>query len=366
MTVPVAKRQHFLALDLLRGVAALAVLFLHWLEGNSNPWFHNSHLAVDFFFMLSGFVMVYAYTERLKQGLGLWNFFVLRVIRLYPLIVVGIVLGFIRFFLKATITQDATMPLSWLVTKFVQNLFMIPNFQDGLSGDMFILNLALWSLFFEFLAYILFGLFMYRAKLYVLVAITAVAGIGVWGWLYQDFDSTRRTISALDYTGLGYVSGFCRVMFSFTLGLLTFEIYKRVKIHINLNGWIFAGLFFAFLCLPKGATPSNSAFFIMLFVFPALICLAAEAYIPAKTEALATTFGDLSYPLYVVHTPIIWVLSGLLKTLHLETIPDIWFGIIILPSAVIASYVAFHVYDKPVRAYLMQLYRNSKKRPIKA
>ncbi|CAL4869854.1 hypothetical protein MMA231_04146 (plasmid) [Asticcacaulis sp. MM231] len=360
MTELPAKRQHFLALDLLRGIAALAVIFLHWLEGNGNPWFHNSHLAVDFFFILSGFVMAYSYTDRLKAGLGLGRFLILRLIRLYPLIIIGILLGFVRFALKTMATHDPSMPMSWLVVKMVQNLFMIPNFQDGLSADMFILNLALWSLFFEFLAYILFGLFMYRSSLVVLLAIAIVGGIGVWGWMVQEFGPVKATLPWLEFEKLGYVSGFSRVMLSFTMGLLTFEVFKRMPRTLKVNGWIYAAVLFVFLSLPVGALPVNLVFLILVLGFPALIVLAAMAYIPDRGQKLATLFGDLSYPLYVVHTPILWTLSGLFKILHLNVpFSEIGYGVVILPCAILASYLAFKFYDEPVRAYLTKLYKQA-------
>lgn len=84
----------FTLLDGLRGVAAIAVVILHSispldLEKNYIP---HAHLAVYFFFALSGFVIAHAYESRI-QKIGPAKFMVLRLIRLYPLLFVGITLG---------------------------------------------------------------------------------------------------------------------------------------------------------------------------------------------------------------------------------------------------------------------------------
>ena len=93
---PLPTKQHFTALDGLRGVAALVVVIFHFMEmviGNYSKLFiGHGWLAVDFFFCLSGFVIGYAYDDRIG-AMGIWAFLKIRLIRLHPLVVFGSVLG---------------------------------------------------------------------------------------------------------------------------------------------------------------------------------------------------------------------------------------------------------------------------------
>ena len=95
-TTKLQSKHHFSTLDGLRGVAAIAIVVFHFMEIAYSDFTKNfiahGFLAVDFFFCLSGFVMAYAYDDRLK-GMGLMAFFKARIIRLHPLVVLGGVLG---------------------------------------------------------------------------------------------------------------------------------------------------------------------------------------------------------------------------------------------------------------------------------
>ena len=100
-------KPHYNLLDGLRGVAALIVVWYHVHEGYSfasgDPiitGLNHGYMAVDFFFILSGFVIGYAYDDRWKKGFTLGDFFRRRLIRLHPMIVMGFVLGLITFCLQ--------------------------------------------------------------------------------------------------------------------------------------------------------------------------------------------------------------------------------------------------------------------------
>src|SRR6478609_5352395 len=95
-------KQHFAILDGLRGVAALGVVVFHFMEwifpDPSKNFIGHGFLAVDFFFCLSGFVIGYAYDDRIQE-MGRGAFFKARLIRLHPLVVLGSVLGLLGFLL---------------------------------------------------------------------------------------------------------------------------------------------------------------------------------------------------------------------------------------------------------------------------
>ena len=103
-----APKPHYAALDGLRGVAAVMVVLFHMFEGSASDFqFHmdqiinHGYLSVDFFFMLSGFVIGYAYDDRWEK-MNLWNFCKRRLVRLQPMVVMGMLLGGILFYIQGS------------------------------------------------------------------------------------------------------------------------------------------------------------------------------------------------------------------------------------------------------------------------
>src|SRR5271156_4792125 len=121
-----SERQHFATLDGLRGVAAIIVLALHVLgplvDISLTP---HAGLAVDFFFCLSGFVIGYAYEDRLLKTMSFLEFATARVIRLYPLIIAGLLLGAMTFIVKAVISHQPAFAPRFL-TAFALEAFLRP------------------------------------------------------------------------------------------------------------------------------------------------------------------------------------------------------------------------------------------------
>lgn len=107
-------KAHYDLLDGLRGVAALMVIWYHIFEGYAFAGgsiietFNHGYLAVDFFFILSGFVIGYAYDDRWGRNLTMKNFFKRRLIRLHPMVIMGAVLGAITFCLQGCVQWDGT------------------------------------------------------------------------------------------------------------------------------------------------------------------------------------------------------------------------------------------------------------------
>ena len=103
-TIYLASKPHYEILDGLRGVAAVMVVAFHLLEAHSGgnhlaQIINHGYLAVDFFFMLSGFVIGYAYDDRWNR-MSIGTFFKRRVIRLHPMVIMGSIIGALFFFLQ--------------------------------------------------------------------------------------------------------------------------------------------------------------------------------------------------------------------------------------------------------------------------
>ncbi len=152
-------KPHYELLDGLRGVAALVVIWYHIFEGFAtsplDQHVNHGYLAIDFFFILSGFVIGYAYDDRWKQSLTIRNFFKRRLIRLHPMVILGAVLGATTFRVQGCEKWDGTpVSVSMLMIALLLNLFLIPAVPETSpevrgNGEMYPLNGPSWSLFFE-------------------------------------------------------------------------------------------------------------------------------------------------------------------------------------------------------------------------
>ena len=160
-------KPHYVLLDGLRGVAALLVIWYHVFEGFAtspiDQKFNHGYLAVDFFFILSGFVIGYAYDDRWKTTMTQKEFFKRRLIRLHPMVVMGAVLGAITFCIQGCEQWDGTrVSISMVMVAMLLNLFLIPAVpgtgpEVRGNGEMYPLNGPSWSLFFEYIGNILYA-----------------------------------------------------------------------------------------------------------------------------------------------------------------------------------------------------------------
>lgn len=150
----------YLALDAMRGLAAIAVLLYHFtMHSGGTVVFASAPLAVDLFFCLSGFVIAHAYQDRIIAGLNLTSFLRLRLVRLYPAYLVGFVIGVYALALKQSGGQ-ADISIGGLIGSAVCNLLYLPfpgphsvvMYDDLIPGSIFPVNDPAWSLFFEFVA----------------------------------------------------------------------------------------------------------------------------------------------------------------------------------------------------------------------
>ena len=182
-------KPHYALLDGLRGAAALMVVWYHvfegfaFAEGSAIDVFNHGHLGVDFFFMLSGFVISYAYDNRWKADssnrLTTGNFFKRRLIRLHPMLIMGAIIGFITFLIQGGVKWDGTeTPFAWTIVALVLTMLFIPAYPGAGydvrgNGEMYSLNGPSWSLFFEYIGNILYALFIRRLNNKALAVLTA-------------------------------------------------------------------------------------------------------------------------------------------------------------------------------------------------
>jgi peptidoglycan/LPS O-acetylase OafA/YrhL len=340
-------KPHFVVLDGLRGVAALGVVIFHFMEmviwNYSKLWIGHGFLAVDFFFCLSGFVMGYAYDDRLGK-MGLWRFLKARLIRLHPLVVLGAVLGLIAFYVNPFGITPGYGP-GKMALMFAASLLLIPyGAMKERSQNLFSLNAPAWSLFWEYVANVVFGIVLYRMKRGMLIALTVVAAV-LLCWAGHRAGNLSGGWSARNFW-----DGGARVAFSFMAGLLVYRMGWRLRTRLGFGA--LSLLLMLALTMPYATGGWIREAAVIMVYFPLLLVLGAGATVSPKVERLCRFSGDLSYPLYMTHYSVIWIWGDFAEKHQLATrgiASEVTLGVI---TMVLFACLVMVAYDKPVRAYL--------------
>lgn len=340
-------KQHFEILDGLRGVAALAVVIFHFMEwvypDSSKNFIGHGFLAVDFFFCLSGFVIGYAYDNRIGK-IGTWEFFKLRLIRLHPLVVLGSVLGLAGFFLDP-FAAPVVYSASKLALLFLCSLFLIPlPIMEDRAFNLFGLNAPSWSLFWEYVANIFYALVLYKAGRRLLAVLTILAAAGI---CYVSYRSGNLLGG---WSKDNVADGGVRVAYSFLAGLFLYRSNWIIKNKLGFAG-LAVLLSLAFL-MPGTKWNWLTEPLVVLIYFPLLVSLGAGSGLSAQWKKLCRFSGNISYPLYMTHYAAIWVFGN--YYLHAKpTTGELPY--IIIPGViflVVVAYLAMVLYDLPLRKWL--------------
>jgi Predicted acyltransferases len=361
-----SSKPHYEILDGLRGVAALLVVLFHVFEVHSHgdhtkQIINHGYLAVDFFFLLSGFVLAYAYDDRWEK-MSLKDFFKRRIIRLQPMIIVGTIIGAALFYF-----QDSPglgwggiheVPVWKMVLVAFIGFTLIP-VGKGLDirgwNEMHPLNGPAWSLFLEYIANIAYALVLHRTtKLVLTILVIIAAGVTI----HYAFTNLNGDIiggwSIDDPTQLKI--GFIRLTFPFLAGLLLARIGK---LRYTKNAFLLASLLLiVFLSVPHLGGDDhiwNRLFecFCLIIVFPFVIWLGAGGKVHGnKASKICKFLGDISYPIYITHFPIVYVYMAWVTNNEL-TLEQSWhYGLLVVAIAITVAYISMRFYDLPIRDWL--------------
>jgi peptidoglycan/LPS O-acetylase OafA/YrhL len=341
-------RQHFEILDGLRGIAALSVVTFHFMEwvytDYSNNFIAHGFLAVDFFFCLSGFVIAYAYDDRIVK-MGVPEFFKSRIIRLHPLVIAGSVLGLLAFLFDPFGGHPELYSIGKIMLAFICSVLLIPfPVIADRSLNLFGFNAPSWSLFWEYIANIAYAFVLYKISRSWLLLLTIISAVGICFVCYRSGNLLGG------WSGPTFWDGSARVSYSFLTGLLIYRSSWIIKNSLGFIGMAFL-LFLAFI-MPFSKWNWVSEPFIVLFYFPFLIALGAGASLTAGLKKLCVFLGKISYPLYMTHYAVLWMFGNYYTshqpaTMQLALI--IITGLILLVGA---AYLVMILYDIPVRKYL--------------
>lgn len=341
-------KQHFEILDGLRGIAAVAIVIFHFMEivhPPSENFIAHGFLAVDFFFCLSGFVIAYAYHDRIDK-MKLSDFFKLRLIRLHPLVVFGSVLGLLAFLFDPFGGNPETYETGKLILIFLASVFLIPfPVMADRYFNLFGLNAPGWSLFWEYVANILYALFLYKLSRRFLFLLTVFAATGLC------FVSHRAGGSLLGgWSGETFWDGFARISYSFLAGMLIYRSNWIIKSNLGFIGLSIL-LLLAFFVPFSDFNWLTEPITVLLY-FPLLIILGAGATLKPGFRKLCVFLGNISYPLYMTHYAAMWIFANYYTKYKPET-NELTFvviaGTIILVGI---AYLTMVFYDTPIRKYL--------------
>ncbi|RZJ82413.1 MAG: acyltransferase [Flavobacterium sp.] len=341
-------KQHFEILDGLRGVAAIAVVIFHFMEWAYSDFTQNfiahGFLAVDFFFCLSGFVIGYAYDDRLAE-MGVWKFFKARAIRLHPLVVLGSVLGLLAFLFDPFGANVELYSTGKIILVFVCSLLLIPLPIVADRGfNLFSFNAPSWSLFWEYVANIVYALVLYRLAKKYLVMLLVIAGFAICYVAYHSGNLLGG------WSGPTFLDGGARISYSFLAGLLIYRSNWIIKNNLGFLGLALL-LALAFL-MPYGKWNWLTEPMVVIFYFPLLIALGAGAKLKSGLKQLCQFSGKISYPLYMTHYAVLWMFGNYYTT-HKPATTQLTLIIVVSLILLIGfAYLVMRFYDIPVRKYL--------------
>lgn len=333
-------------------MAVVIFHFMEWVFPDYNQNFiGHGFLAVDFFFCLSGFVMGYAYDNRMQQ-MGLKNFFTLRLIRLHPLVVLGSVLGLAGFLLDPFSNAYTNYNAGSILLLFISSIMLIPMpAMEERAFNLFGLNAPSWSLFWEYIANIMYAFILCRIKRSVLVIITILAA------MLLCYVSYRSGNLLGGWSGETFWDGGARLAYSFAAGLL---IYRSNWIIKNDLGFMSLTVLLSLAFIMPG-TSFNwlTELLVVLFYFPLIVSLGAGSTLSPKTKNIYMFSGNISYPLYMTHYAAIWIF-GNYYTSSKPTMDQLPFiivpGVILL---VVFAWLVMKFYDIPVRKYFKKKFASS-------
>lgn len=358
----IVSKPHYRILDGLRGVAALMVVAMHIFETHASTYhemiINHGYLAVDFFFVLSGFVIGYAYDDRWNK-LTTKEFFIRRLARLQPMVIMGMVIGAIFFY-----TQDGSfwpkiseVPVWSMLLIMLLGFFMIPvppSMDIRGWAEMYPLNGPGWTLFFEYIGNILYATILRRISNTILAILVflaacflthmAVTGKGdvIGGW-------------AIDMVNIHI--GFARLLYPFLAGLLLSRMAKLIYIK---NAFLWCSLLIiTALSIPRIGGQDNLWMngiyesLIIIFLFPAIVYMGASGDVKGKfSSKLCNFLGHISYPIYITHYPLIYTYTAWVKNNKL-TLQEAFPGaLLVFFSAILLAWACLKLYDEPVRKWL--------------
>jgi peptidoglycan/LPS O-acetylase OafA/YrhL len=303
-------------------------------------WPSLGWLAVDLFFALSGFVIAASYEQRLAEGLTVYDFLKIRLLRLYPLYFVGLSIAVLIIFASLLLRGEVTQAnlANWDDLPF--SLFMLPS-PPSLNVFHFLypLNIPAWSLLLELMINVLYAVtykLWTKAALLCWLLVSGGVIISLGGpAMYSGFDWNTLPVAVL------------RCAYSFPAGVLLFKLYSDGLRLPPVPDFLCILAFPLLLLLPQ----NWGILFCILVGFPLLIALSATSKPNGALEPAFVALGAVSYAIYTIHYPLLSFVGKSLTKLSFS-VPTYIVGAIFLPVLIVACFIIDKLIDTPVRRYL--------------
>ena len=384
-TTYLASKPRYEILDGLRGVAAMIVVAFHLFEtysaGPTHQILNHGYLAVDFFFALSGFVIGYAYDDRWNR-MTTWGFFKRRLVRLHPMIIVGSLIGAGLYYFGDAPMFQLVMQTPWwqMLLIMLMGCLMLPTPPSmDIRGwsEINSLNGASWSLMWEYIANIFYALFIRRFSKVVLgifVALSALLTIDIafnidtFGLLEVRSWAQYTVIGGFGLSADQLYIGVSRLLYPFFAGLLLSRINKLIRIKAGF--WWCSLLITLILVMPYLGNEEHlwidGAYnaLAILILFPLIVAMGAGSSVTGtRSVAICKFLGEISYPLYITHYPMIYVqMNWAARHPDAPLGTHIWVAVSIFAASIAVAYASVKVYDLPVRAWLSARFLHSSKK----
>lgn len=349
----------YATLDGLRGFGALLVVMGHTLVFWAGVDLPTAAVCVDIFFLLSGFVVAYAYEPKFTQGMKVADFMTQRVVRLYPLYFLGLGMGAVVQYLA--LIGGSPNTAEGLTLSLIPQLFMLPGLPHGETGYLYGFNIPAWSLFFELWANLVYILIFPLLSNRVLIALTLA-----FACLLAVCVGTYGTINSGPAWG-SIASGFCRAGFGFFAGVLVYRLAgtpRRPASRTSHWAWFLVAVPWIVSLIP--VFPGYNVFVelgIVCFIGPILIHYAQALQPPKHATKTFVALGGASYAIYMIHFPVYEFMQRV--SWHfpvLERAWAPWSGMVILVAVVAMGFAAERWFDRPVRGWMNAKLKERRKR----
>lgn len=363
-------KPHYHILNGLRGVAAVMVIWYHIFEAFAtspiDQKFNHGYLAVDFFFVLSGFVIGYAYDNR-WPNMTVKQFFQRRLIRLQPMVIMGAILGFITYLIQGGEMWDGTkVQFPFIILSLLLSMFLIPSTPGSGAevrgnGEMFPLNGPSWSLFFEYIGNIFYALLLRRLSTKALKVVVVIFAIGLATFAIGNFSGYGNLGVGWTLADNNFIGGMLRLLYAFSAGLLMSRIFKLKPIKRAFS--ICSIIIIVLLSMPYVGFGDklwiNGLYdaICTIIVFPILVHIGACGVLNSKVSSnICKLLGDISYPLYMIHYPFMYLFYSWIWKNEL-TFTQTWpIALLLLFGNILLAFILLKIYDIPVRNILTKIF----------
>jgi len=357
-------KSHYPILDGLRGVAAVMVVIFHTFEAYADDnrftqKINHGYLAVDFFFLLSGFVVAYAYDDRWGR-MTQWDFYKRRLIRLQPMVIVGNIIGAALFYFQSCpmfylVSTTAVWKVLIVMLVGFTMLPLLPSMDIRGWKEMHPLDGPAWSLFFEYVANLVYALGLRKLSnrwlgFLVFLSAALLVHLAVWG-------PRGDVVGGWTVDGEQLHIGFARMRYPFLAGMLLMRTGKRIR--SNHAFVVCSVVLIAILSFPRLGGPErlwmNGLYesFCIVVLFPVLVAMGAGPGVIGKVSSrLCQVLGDISYPLYITHYPLIYVYTAWVTRDKIPASYGAPVGVLLLFTSIAIAYACLKFYDEPVREWL--------------